>query len=395
MTDAEGTVDSSEVAEQEVERQILAESLGYLYRSMPSAVMGHVVASSLIVASLYDVINHTKLVIWLGAVFAVGALRFLVTRRVEREQIDSDEITVIRRRANILATLAFVQASIWGCSVFYIWPVDVAHRAVLITILAGIIAASGIMLLLHRNAFLIYSLPIVIPAVVQLVISGDELEWILAALLVFYLGLLFASVTRLTNVFIEGLRVRFTMQAESRTDALTGLTNRRGFDESLHDIWQQSIRSGQSIGLLMIDVDFFKHYNDYYGHPRGDMALKKVSAALSKVASRSTDLCARIGGEEFAILLPTTELKGALQVARAIQEELAVANIPHRNSERGVLTVSIGVNVIQATQQSTMNHFTLEADQALYEAKESGRNQICIAKSVQKRSDEASESEAT
>jgi diguanylate cyclase (GGDEF)-like protein len=247
--------------------------------------------------------------------------------------------------------------------------------------LAGIIAAGGIMLALHRRSFVIYCLPITIPAVIQLALSGTRLEIILAVLLISYSGLLLISVNRLTNVFLHGLRIRFLMQAESRTDALTALANRRGFDESLRSIWQQSIRTQQPMGLLIIDVDLFKAYNDYYGHPQGDIALKKVGELLLKVASRSTDMCARIGGEEFAVIMSATELEGSRQVAEDFQEALTNARIPHRNCDRGFLSVSIGLNVMTPEKSSSADLFMMETDQALYQAKESGRNKICVARS--------------
>lgn len=365
----------------EVDRQILIESLNFLYRSMPSATLGHSVAASFTVFALWGNVPQNLLFIWLACVVVTSVVRVAVTVFVERRLIDAD-IGSIQTWSKLLAALAFVQTSIWGASVFVIWPDDPSYRSFLVAVLAGIIATGGIMLALHKRSFLIYCLPITIPTVIQLVIGGSQLELILAFLLVLYSGLLFVSISRLTEVFLEGLKLRFLMQTESRTDALTQLANRRGFDESLNDIWQQSIRSDQPIGLLIIDVDFFKSYNDYYGHPQGDIALKKLGELFLKVASRSTDLCVRIGGEEFAVLMPATELEGSQQVANAIMEALKLASIPHRNSKTGFLTVSIGLNVAHPTRGSTYNTFVMETDQALYEAKENGRNRISIAKSI-------------
>jgi len=365
----------------DIQHQILVESLTFLYRAMPSAAAGHAIAASLIVVALHDVVPHLNLYMWLGVIICVSLIRLGTTLFVERRLMDAT-VNKIQTWANILIALTLVQTSIWGASVFFIWPGDIAHRAVLVTILAGIIAAGGIMLALHRRSFVIYCLPIAIPVVIQLVMGGTKLELILAALLVFYSGLLLVSVNRLTNVFLEGLQIRFLMQTESRTDALTTLANRRGFDEALHDMWQQSIRTKQSVGLLIIDVDFFKAYNDYYGHPQGDIALKKVGELLLKIASRSTDMCARIGGEEFAVIMPATELEGCRQVAEAFQEALNSARIPHRKSDRGFLAVSMGLNVKTPDRSSSVDLFVMETDQALYEAKESGRNKICLARSI-------------
>jgi diguanylate cyclase (GGDEF)-like protein len=365
----------------DIQQRILVESLTFLYRSMPSAALGHAFAGSLVAYALYDSVDRQILFIWLATIITVGLIRLGATHLIKRKLIDSP-FEKIQRWSQSLIALTFVQTSLWGASTFLIWPGDIEHRAVLIAILAGIVAAGGIMLALHRRSFAIYCLPITIPAVIQLMWGGSQLEWILAILLVFYSGILLVSVNRLTDVFLEGLRMRYLMETESRTDALTALANRRGFDESMNDIWQQSIRTNQSVGLLILDVDFFKAYNDYYGHPQGDVALKKLGELLMKVAARSTDLCARVGGEEFAVLMPATEVDGSRRVAEAIQQELATARIPHRNSERGILTVSIGLNVTIPTRTSSADLFVMETDQALYDAKESGRNMIRHAKSI-------------
>lgn len=365
----------------DVQHQMLVESLMFLYRSMPSSAVGHVFAAVFIVIALWDVIDSSALLIWLSVIATIAAFRVVSTLWVEKRLHDAN-VAQIEQWAYFLLFCAFLQTTAWGASVIVIWPDDLPHRMVLVTILAGIIAAGGIILALHRRSFAIYCLPIAIPAIVQLLLSGTKLETILAILMAFYSIILLVSVNRLTNVFQEGLRIRLLTQTESRTDALTTLSNRRGFDESLHDLWQQAIRTNQSIGLLIIDVDHFKMYNDYYGHPQGDIALKKVGELLSRIASRSTDLCARYGGEEFAVLMPATDLEGSRQVAEAIQEELTKARIPHRNSDRGFLTVSIGLNVTTPGRSSSADLFVMETDQALYEAKESGRNAISLARSL-------------
>jgi len=379
---SEANTDEKDV---QIQHQILIESLTFFNRAMPSVALGHVVAGSVIVVALHDVVPALNLYAWLGALICVSFVRLGATMLAARRLMDAP-VKKVQNWSNILTACNLAQTCIWGASVFLIWPGDIAHRAVLVTALAGIIAAGGTMLVLHRHSFAIYCLPIAIPAVIQLALSGTRIEIILAVLLVSYSGLLIISVNRLSNVFLDGLRIRFLMQAESRTDALTALANRRGFDESLRSIWQQSIRAQQPMGLLIIDVDRFKTYNDYYGHPQGDIALKKVGELLLEVASRSTDMCARIGGEEFAVIMPATNLEGSRQVAEDFQEALTNARIPHRKCDRGFLSVSIGLNVITPEKSSTADLFMLETDKALYEAKESGRNKICVARS--KTSDE-------
>ncbi len=378
VSDTTETAESSRTTERDVQRQVLIESLLFLYRSMPSAAFGHTVTCLFVAFALFDVVNPDNLTYWVGAIISVSIFRLGVTIYFQRLMIDLDD-NQIKTWSRFLAGMTFVQTALWGSSVFLIWPEGTNYRAVLIVILAGIIAAGGIMLALNRGAFWIYCLPISIPVVLQLFLTGGRLELVLAFLVILYSVILLLSVNRLTNVFLEALRLRIVTQNESRTDALTGLVNRRGFDEALHDTWQQSIRSSQSLGLLSLDVDHFKKYNDHYGHPQGDEALRQLANVLMKVASRSTDLCARVGGEEFAVLMPVTDHEGSRQVAEAIQKELADAAIPHRNSERGVLTVSIGANVVTPGRNSNLDEFVENTDRALYKAKASGRNAIRFA----------------
>lgn len=366
---------------QDLKRQILIESLTFLYRSLPSAALGHSIAGGFVVFALYDAVSPERLFIWLFSIMFIAFARIGMTSFVERRMVDA-EISDIESWASWLMIMTFVQTSIWGSSVFFLWPEDQTSRALLIVTLAGVIAAGGIMLALHRKSFVIYCLPVALPALFQLIMTGGRMEYTLAGLLVVYSAILLVSVNRLTEVFLEGLRLRFLMQNESRTDALTELANRRHFDEAVHDFWQQSIRTQQPIGLLVLDVDYFKNYNDYYGHPQGDIALKKLSELLRKVASRSTDLCARIGGEEFAVVMPATDLDGCKRVAEAIQAELTRARVPHRNCDHGFLTVSIGLNMKIPEREDKVDHFIMETDMALYDAKEAGRNCIAVARSV-------------
>ena len=160
------------------------------------------------------------------------------------------------------------------------------------------------------------------------------------------------------------------------TDPLTRLANRRGLDQFLENVWQQSIRTSQSISILIIDVDQFKSYNNQYGHPGGDRALQQLARILRAAASRSTDLCARVGGEEFVVLMAATGERGSLQVAKEIQENLHRENIIHTASNTGRLTVSIGINTLIPDRNSSIEEFFEAADKALYSAKLLGRNHI-------------------
>ncbi len=166
----------------------------------------------------------------------------------------------------------------------------------------------------------------------------------------------------------------------SVTDALTGLANRRQFDQHLYAEWQRSMRNQLPISLLLIDVDHFKRYNDHYGHLAGDTCLRHVAAILYDCAQRAGELVARYGGEEFAMLLPGADSAAATVVAQRCMDELAKARIAHADSPvADCLTCSIGVATVVASQDLVPESLVRSADEALYRVKSSGRAQYSVA----------------
>jgi diguanylate cyclase (GGDEF)-like protein len=161
-------------------------------------------------------------------------------------------------------------------------------------------------------------------------------------------------------------------------DQLTGIPNRRSFDNRLHLEWKRAIRGKKSISTLLLDVDKFKNYNDAFGHQQGDVALQSVAKILSQSIKRAIDFAARWGGEEFIVLLPDTDASGALQVAEKIRLKIETMHIPCEDEKAAKVTVSIGVAVQMPTHDGLMDNFISEADEALYKAKETGRNRIVL-----------------
>jgi diguanylate cyclase (GGDEF)-like protein len=159
-------------------------------------------------------------------------------------------------------------------------------------------------------------------------------------------------------------------------DGLTGLQNRPSFDEHLGQAWHHHIRRQEPLSILMIDVDYFKLYNDTYGHLAGDECLRRVAGHLRASLIRKQDIVARYGGEEFAIILPGTDAVGARRVADRVLTILGEAAIPHSASTCGRVSVSIGLACTQAAEARSSEGLTDLADQALYRAKRNGRNQV-------------------
>ncbi|NRR34085.1 diguanylate cyclase [Oxalobacteraceae bacterium] len=166
------------------------------------------------------------------------------------------------------------------------------------------------------------------------------------------------------------------LQKLAALDGLTGIANRRRFDDTMLLEWQRGQRDKAPLSLLLCDVDCFKVYNDSFGHLSGDLCLKKVAAVLTEHLKRPADLAARYGGEEFAIILPETELTGALIVAESCRRHLEQLAIENPQAEAGQVTMSIGVASIVPSPQSSVDQLIDRADQALYAAKRGGRNRI-------------------
>lgn len=186
------------------------------------------------------------------------------------------------------------------------------------------------------------------------------------------------------------LRLKMAMDQLSllaQTDGLTGLANRRFLDQSIEREWLRARRNQEAFSLLLLDIDFFKRYNDRYGHLQGDECLIAVAHAVKDCVHRSTDLVARYGGEEFAVLLPGTGAQGACQMAEEIVQHVQAQQRLHETSDYGWVTVSIGVASLEAgalphpqadagvpTEAPVAQALLAETDRALYQAKHDGRN---------------------
>ncbi len=161
-------------------------------------------------------------------------------------------------------------------------------------------------------------------------------------------------------------------------DGLTQVSNRRQFDEHLQQQWDRLLREHHPLSLILCDIDYFKSYNDTYGHPAGDECLKQVAQAICHAVKPPVNLVARYGGEEFAAILPHTSNKGALSVARTIQRQIQQLQIEHSASDIcKFITISLGICTVIPSLETALDFLILSADKALYHAKQTGRNCYC------------------
>lgn len=165
----------------------------------------------------------------------------------------------------------------------------------------------------------------------------------------------------------------------SCTDGLTGIANRRAFDERLAADWARAVRTRSDISVVIVDVDYFKRYNDHYGHLAGDDCLCAIADRVAGAVLRASDLSARYGGEEFVVLLPGNGQQGAAELAERLRRAVHDAALPHAASPFGQVTISVGAASMVPTLKDLPATLLTLADQALYKAKQAGRNQVCTA----------------
>ncbi|PWE41408.1 sensor domain-containing diguanylate cyclase [Pseudomonas prosekii] len=192
-----------------------------------------------------------------------------------------------------------------------------------------------------------------------------------------FLGiLLYRQIQQLVVAEGELIDAKNELDVIAHTDSLTRLANRRCFDQNLHKEWGRAGRSQSDIALILLDIDWFKQFNDHYGHLQGDKCLKQIADLMELNVKRPIDLPARFGGEEFVILLPETNLEGALYVAEKIRSAVINAHIEHSGSPIRKVTISVGVVAVNAPEKDGYTAALAEADRLLYCAKNKGRNRV-------------------
>jgi diguanylate cyclase (GGDEF)-like protein len=221
------------------------------------------------------------------------------------------------------------------------------------------------------------------PLILDVAVASRDIyaEWHRRARIIWSLvGAVDVVILALAVLFAQQLRRRIKLETElrllARTDGLTGLPNRRVFDEIAEVQWRSSQRSGLPLSLLMIDIDHFKGFNDLYGHSAGDDALATVAQCIGENIRRPGDTAARYGGEEFAVLLPNTGVEGAIQLAESIRAAVQALDRHHVASLHHIVTVSIGIACTSERRFAMLRAFVNAADAGLYEAKGGGRNRI-------------------
>ncbi|MDD2828478.1 MAG: GGDEF domain-containing protein [Sulfuricurvum sp.] len=375
---------------------VRAEQIRLLFLQNRSVQVLGMITAIVTAITLWKVADHTLLSGWLILMIIAYSMRFVTTILFFRTHI-SDQMTEIWVRRYIICT--FFAGVIWGSLAFLLdpsWPA--AYQVVLFVVYTGLIAGAFSANSSVFVAFPSFYLPMVVALMIVMLQMKDEAFNALALLFMIYIALMYISSLKFYNQLTYTLQLRFDNEklvqelAESNEklvhladiDGLTQIYNRRSLDRFLNAEWNRHYRNQKPISFLFIDIDYFKQYNDTYGHEAGDNCLIEISRILKCNAKRASDITARYGGEEFAVIFPETDEAKAFEIAQRMITHLHDSSIEHSTSlVSEYVTMSIGVSTIIPQNPNNSEWLLTSADKALYEAKNSGRNQVVQTSSLE------------
>lgn len=366
-----------------------AEQVERCFRQLPISLAVNLANGLLLTAVLWGATPAPVLLSWLLLLIAVTGVRFLTLRafRKAARVAKLDHVTW----ANYFVAGAGAAGLVWGASgVLLFHPSSFPHQVVLAFVLGGMVAGAVPLLSSLDHAYAYFAIPVVVPISLRLMFVGDSIHLIMGLMIAVFGAAMLASSVRVHALYrdSETLRRRLVSSLESsqvlelmaRRDSLTEIPNRRLFEEELHKEWGRAQRDHETLAVVIADIDYFKEYNDRHGHPAGDQCLMAVAQTMQRALSRPGDVVARIGGEEFAFLLPRTTLSGALSVAEQIRERILALSLPHEASPvADQITVSFGVASSEDAVICSPAELIRAADMALYDAKHHGRNRIATS----------------
>ncbi|MBT7952414.1 MAG: diguanylate cyclase [Gammaproteobacteria bacterium] len=361
---------------------------------------------------------------WIIFFSVLNIARYMLVTAYFKAGNRSDNYTVWNTRFLIGTALSGL---LWGIFALLTLPIEVrGYTALTMLVITGLAGGSIGTYAISRPAYLIYASTSLLPLGIILVIQEESTLRTFGVLVLVYYAFLSVSMFRINKMLkqvvnlqfdnvellrqlekekelIAGMNQKLELDIENHIDtekelidakikaegladdlsrltvqdALTGIANRRGFDAFLSNAWARAIRNQSPISVMLCDVDFFKNYNDFYGHPEGDEVLKNIAITIESRSRKGSDLAARYGGEEFVIVLPDTELNVALIVAEKIRSAIESLKIPHEKSNvNEYITISLGVVCVTPNRDMDSSALVKQADEALYSAKEAGRNQV-------------------
>ncbi|MEN6447881.1 MAG: diguanylate cyclase [Syntrophaceae bacterium] len=374
----EGRPPVSDDAPENRERRefLLAERIRYVLNDPTSSLMTNMALGMVLCFLLKPMFDVARLLIWVACLLMACLLRVSLAQLYAKH---ADKFPS-RYWMRLYFAGTVLSALVWSStSLFFFHTGSFDLQVYLVAILAGLVHGAGHSQAPFRRLHVLYAIIVMGPLIFRFFAMGSFFYGTFAFTLIFLFAALSISTRRMHRILMWSLDMRYDMSQLALIDALTGVANRRHFDIFIYQEWRKAQREDTPMAMLMVDVDFFKLYNDIYGHQSGDQCLRSIARAISGVIHRPSDLVARYGGEEFSVILPNTPLRGAMKIAELIRQEVGALFIEHRKSTVAhYVTVSVGVAVISPGQENHLNELVSAADEALYKAKETGRNRIYV-----------------
>ncbi len=388
--------DNNAVLIQNLDQRVRREQFKLLSSHLPVVLSGSLLVAVLLAWGFWGSADHVVIGAWLTVLTIVIFLRLILShyfRHQPRSRLNDSWL-----KKTLLAS-SFVSGCLWGSAGLLFFDPDNAYGfALLVIVLGGLVAGSLGSHSYYYPNFLLFVIPEFLPLTGKLLIMEDDSYTLIALLMILFLLLNLYYAKKYADMIERSIRLQFAndallqkLQASNRelhkysyTDPLTGIGNRRQFDMDFEQTWQSASTTKAPVCLILMDVDYFKAYNDAYGHPQGDQVLKKIALVLLQVCEKYKvrGRPMRIGGEEFALLL-----KGDLELAKNTAEATrgAVYNMKADAGVDRAVTASFGVAMAYPGEGETCTALFRAADEALYEAKTAGRN--CVIVSAQKASE--------
>ena len=364
-----------------------------LYRMTPKVVVAHPFAAAILAFTFYEISSLNHLAIWLSSMALCIALRFAIYVEYQRKRDTMTYAQQIRWK-HIWMVFSIINASIYTVALFYFVPLENPMFVMVSGLFTVALVAIGVITYAFSlSAVLSFAIPMLMPNAIYLLMYAGKPGVIAGSVICMFSFAMFGITKTISAAFKSSIRlnheysaeieerkkIEFQLQEISRRDGLTGLFNRRYFDEILSQEIGRAYRNHSPLSLLMIDIDHFKEYNDFYGHVAGDNCLVDIAHLISSSLNRKGDLIARYGGEEFVCILPNIDSKGAFAYAEKLQMFIQEKRIEHFASKLTYLksvTVSIGVTTLPMLSRLTATDLVQRADNALYQAKKQGRNRV-------------------
>jgi diguanylate cyclase (GGDEF)-like protein len=374
--------------------KILSDQTRFSYDVFPVVAAMLAIAALTITFLVWRDIGQQQALLCFAAAVSLILLRF-ISYYAFRAATDPDANAQFWRKLFLAG--AYLTALMLSVAGFIFLPeLTQSGQTVFTLLIIGVVSGSLPVLALNLNSYGFYVTATLLPAVYWNIASSEMQLKLLGTLIAVYIGMLMLSAYLFNRAMIDSLIYRYRsetlaerlqvanqrlstaneeLQRISTVDELTGAYNRRYFNQRFDEVWADHLREGMMFSALMIDVDFFKIYNDNFGHLQGDSCLRRIAAEIMEVIHRPRDFVARFGGEEFIVLLPNTKLPGAKEIAQRLHQRIERLAIPHKRPDKlGRVTISIGGAAVQPTKEATEDTFLQRIDHALYQAKSTGRN---------------------